>query len=111
MNFQGTLMLRPFHCLVVAASLAGCSAQPTKAPALKQADQSLPSTPMASALPPKYLSVPQFKDCLNTQQISTYRAWCMPSVKPAQCPATSWSQLQALQGSDRVPACSAETSP
>lgn len=101
-------MSRPFYCLVLAASLAGCSAQPTKAPALNEADQSLPSTPMASALPPKYLSVPQFKDCLATQQISTYRAWCMPSAKPAQCPATSWEQLNALQGQDQMPACPTE---
>jgi hypothetical protein len=101
-------MLRPFNCLVVAASLAGCSAQPTKPPALKEADQSLPSRLIASALPPKYLSVPQFKDCLATQQINTYRAWCMPSAKPAQCPATSWAQLNALQGKDQIPACQAE---
>jgi len=101
-------MFRPFYCLVVAASLAGCSAQPTKAHALKEADQSLPSTPMASVLPPKYLSISQFKDCLATQQISTYRAWCMPSVKPALCPATSWAQLNALQGKEQIPACQAE---
>jgi len=101
-------MLRPFYCIVLAACLAGCSAQQPKAPALNAAEQSLPSMPMASALPPKYLSVVQFKDCLATQQISSYRAWCMPSEKPAQCPATSWSQLQALQGTDRVPACPAE---
>jgi hypothetical protein len=71
-------------------------------------EQNQPTQPMAATLPPKYLSIPQFKDCLATQQINTYRAWCMPSAKPAQCPATSWAQLNALQGKDQIPACQAE---
>jgi hypothetical protein len=99
--YLGNHMFRQFCCLV-AAYLAGCATQ---------SPQSLPTQPMASTLPPKYLSIMQFKDCLATQQVSSYRSWCMPGEKPTQCPATSWAQLQALQGSDQMPACPAETVP
>jgi hypothetical protein len=58
-----------------------------------------------AALPPKYLRIKDFKLCLATQQIKTYRTWCMPSEKPDSCPATSWEQLKAFTGSDKVPDC------
>lgn len=59
----------------------------------------------SAALPPKYLGIKDFKQCLAVQQISSYRAWCMPSEKPLSCPATSWDELKALTGNDRVPDC------
>ena len=62
-----------------------------------------------AALPPKYLAIKDFKQCLAVQQFSTYRAWCMPAAQPESCPATSWAELNALTGSDRVPACPAAT--
>jgi hypothetical protein len=60
-----------------------------------------------AALPPKYLAIKDFKQCLAVQQFSTYRAWCLPAQQPASCPATSWQELKALAGNDRVPDCPA----
>ncbi|SFM93714.1 hypothetical protein SAMN05660284_00026 [Formivibrio citricus] len=61
----------------------------------------------SAALPPKYLGIKDFKLCLATQEINTYRAWCMPAGKPESCPAASWEQLKALTGTDKLPDCPA----
>jgi hypothetical protein len=58
-----------------------------------------------AALPPKYLQVKDFKQCLSTHQIDTYTAWCMPAQKSEGCPAASWKQLKALAGKDKVADC------
>ena len=63
----------------------------------------------AAALPPKYLGIKDFKRCLATQQIDSYRAWCIPAEKPGICPATSWDQLKALSGKDRLAECPARS--
>ncbi|MBS1229503.1 MAG: hypothetical protein H6R17_2780 [Proteobacteria bacterium] len=63
----------------------------------------------SAALPPKYLGIKDFKQCLAVQQIGSYRAWCMPSEKPQSCPAASWDELKALAGSDRIPDCPIES--
>ena len=63
----------------------------------------------SAALPPKYLGVKDFKQCLATQPIDTYRVWCMPEQKPEACPAASWNELKALDGRDRIIDCSADT--
>jgi len=63
----------------------------------------------SAALPPKYLGVKDFKQCLATQPIDTYRVWCMPEQKPEACPAASWNELKALDGRDRIINCSADT--
>ena len=54
-----------------------------------------------AALPPAYLSVPQFQQCLAQKQESTYTHWCLPATKPDGCPDGSWSALQV----DDIPAC------
>ena len=63
----------------------------------------------SAALPPKYLGIKDFKQCLATQPIDTYRVWCMPEQKPEACPAASWKELQALDGRDRIINCTADT--
>jgi len=63
----------------------------------------------SAVLPPKYLAVKDFKQCLATQQINSYSAWCMPSEKPQSCPQASWDELKALTGADRVPDCPADS--
>ena len=63
------------------------------------------ATTSVAALPPKYLAVKDFKQCLSVQESGTYRAWCLPAQKPQNCPATSWAELTALTASDRVPDC------
>ena len=65
----------------------------------------------AAALPPKYLAIKDFKQCLAVQEFATYRAWCLPAAKPESCPAASWAELTALTGSDRIPDCPATTKP
>ncbi|MEI7430951.1 MAG: hypothetical protein WCL27_10900, partial [Betaproteobacteria bacterium] len=64
----------------------------------------------AAALPPKYLAIEDFKQCLATQKINTYSAWCMPAKKFESCPTTSWEQLQALSGADKLPDCPHDSS-
>ncbi|UDM15453.1 hypothetical protein [Vogesella sp. XCS3] len=64
--------------------------------------------PVYAALPPAYLAVPDFKQCLAEQNEGSYRSWCQPSKKPKACPRVSWRQLRALQGHDAVPACRAK---
>jgi hypothetical protein len=64
--------------------------------------------PVYAVLPPKYLSVPDFKQCLSEQNEGSYSSWCQPAKKPKACPRVSWRQLRALQGNDAVPACRAK---
>ena len=64
-----------------------------------------PMTGGAETLPPKYLSVPEFKTCLSTDDRGSYRSWCLPRRKPGQCPAESWASLKALKGADALPKC------
>jgi len=59
-----------------------------------------------AVLPPKYLGIKDFDKCLADKQIDTYRAWCIPARKPNDCPKSSWKQLRALSGQDRIPRCS-----
>ena len=59
----------------------------------------------AETLPPKYLSVPDFKTCLSMQSQGAYQSWCLPRRKPGVCPAESWASLKALKGADALPNC------
>jgi hypothetical protein len=58
-----------------------------------------------AALPPKFLQIKGFEQCLGTHQIDTYTAWCMPAKKMKNCPQTSWNQLKALSGNDKIADC------
>lgn len=82
--------MRPLRHLALAASLA------------------VLTLPVYAVLPPKYLSVPDFKQCLSEQNEGSYSSWCQPAKKPKACPRVSWRQLRALQGDDAVPACRAK---
>lgn len=55
-----------------------------------------------AALPPAYLSVPDFQQCLSQKQNGTFTEWCLPAQQPQGCPDDSWSALLG-QG---LPACS-----
>lgn len=63
----------------------------------------------SAAFPPKYLGIKDFKQCLATQKFDTYEAWCMPAKKLEGCPATSWKQLKALTGEDKLPKCPSDS--
>lgn len=56
---------------------------------------------------PRYLMVPDFRQCLASQQVLSYRSWCLPANKPDACPQASWEALSGLGGRDALPACPA----
>lgn len=56
-------------------------------------------------LPPKYLSIEGFKDCLSTQTEGSAQYYCMPSEKPANCSTKAWEELNKLEGSEKIPTC------
>ena len=45
------------------------------------------------ALPPPYLGVPNFKQCLDTYTLDSSTHWCIPSNRPENCPESSWADL------------------
>lgn len=65
----------------------------------------------SAALPPKCLGVEDFKQCLRTQESTTYRSWCMPAEKLESCPAATWKLLMAFSGIDKVPECPIGSNP
>ncbi len=48
-------------------------------------------------LPPAYLQVPGFKQCLQTVDKGTWTAWCMPKTQPQGCNNASWKALSDLK--------------
>jgi hypothetical protein len=49
-----------------------------------------------AVLPPKYLSIPHWKQCVDTATVdgsSTYV--CLPSARERACPPASWRALHA----------------
>ena len=60
-----------------------------------------------AALPPKYLAVPHFQQCLSSQSAGSYNTVCLPAARPAQCPRASWQDLGRLEGRQKVPRCRA----
>ena len=57
------------------------------------------------ALPPKYLSIDDFKACLDTQAKGSTLFYCMPDSKPDTCSNESWTKLNELEGSEKLPTC------
>lgn len=47
-----------------------------------------------ASLPPAYLGVKKFKQCLSTKSMGTWESWCIPEKKPKKCPSNSWRILQ-----------------
>jgi hypothetical protein len=89
--------------LAAATLLSACAAESPRGPTPTVTPMA--AAPAAAALPPKYLLVPDFRQCLAEQQLSSYTAWCLPSSRPDLCPADSWGRLNALTGIDKLPAC------
>merc|ERR1712215_364833 len=55
------------------------------------------------SLPPFYLSVPGFQNCLREKNMGTSTAWCLPGSKPEACSAESWTELARNQ--DELSSC------
>lgn len=49
-----------------------------------------------NALPPAYLSVKGFKNCLGTKNMGTWQSYCLPETKPQSCDNDAWSQLSSM---------------
>ena len=70
-----------------------------------QLDSNQISIVTGGALPPKFLSVPSFQQCLGQTSVSTYTSWCMPNKKPDSCPDESWNQLQQINNEQKFIPC------
>jgi len=49
-----------------------------------------------SSLPPAYLSVPQYRDCLGSQMEGTSSHFCLLTEKPNNCPETSFDEIHRV---------------
>ncbi len=45
---------------------------------------------------PQHLSVPKFKSCLGKEAVQDAIYWCLPKERLADCPESSWSELQTM---------------
>ena len=60
-------------------------------------------SPQTSGVPaPKYLSIPNYKTCTDTQSMGTWNALCLPIDKPSGCHEDTW---QALQDTHELETC------
>jgi len=64
-----------------------------------------PASPALAMPAPKYLMVKDFRLCLASEPVQSYRRWCLPADKPEACPMESWEKLKGLTGVDQMPAC------
>ncbi|HAG62073.1 MAG TPA: hypothetical protein DCL40_04125 [Coxiellaceae bacterium] len=110
---------QPVRAFALLAKTNGVSSPVNSAPApvskaiqlnafvtLSQSGQQSSARPVGQGvLPPAYLKVKNFKDCLSTVSRSTWKAWCMPASRPKACPAASWKQLQGSSASDGLSSC------
>jgi hypothetical protein len=44
-------------------------------------------------LPPAYLSVDGFKQCMATKNMGSWTSYCIPAHKPSGCQLSSWNEL------------------
>jgi len=58
------------------------------------------SSPTAAILPPKYLSVPDWKNCVGEVTRGSAQFICLPAKKPKGCPYRSWKKLHKLNEID-----------
>ncbi|WP_440617742.1 hypothetical protein [Cysteiniphilum sp. 6C5] len=56
----------------------------------------------AQVLPPAYLQVAGFKQCLQTVDKGTWSAWCMPKTQPQGCSDASWKALNDLKAQGKL---------
>ena len=64
-----------------------------------------------AALPPKYLEVEGFQQCLAEKEVGSYSVWCLPEEKPDACSAESWKKLLEFSGNDQLPDCRSAVTP
>jgi hypothetical protein len=55
------------------------------------------------SIPPTYLSIDGYKNCLSTIKKESSESWCLPENQPTECAGASWHQLKLNDGS--LPYC------
>ena len=60
------------------------------------------SMAIAKVLPPAYLQVSGYKQCLQTVNKGTWMAWCMPNSQPQGCSDDSWKALNDLKAQGKL---------
>jgi len=63
----------------------------------------LVSTISWALLPPKYLSVPEWKSCVGSVTKDGAKFVRLPIKKPENCPGSSWNKLTILDEMERCP--------
>ncbi|QIW10132.1 hypothetical protein [Francisella sp. LA112445] len=83
---------------LVAASLLSLSALITSCNTDKTNVQSPPKMvgTNSGTYTPKYLSVPEYKQCLETHDFGTWKGYCLPSKIKNGCPTSSFKELGKL---------------
>jgi hypothetical protein len=52
-------------------------------------------------LPPSYLGIHGFKNCLSTKNMGSWQSYCIPNAKPQNCEQNSWNSLK----NENLPIC------
>jgi hypothetical protein len=52
-------------------------------------------------LPPSYLGIHGFKNCLSTKNMGSWQSYCIPNAKPQNCEQNSWESLKK----EKLPIC------
>lgn len=58
---------------------------------------------------PKYLSVPNFRDCMGSIDHDGWSGWCMLKKRPDNCSRLSWNALQELGENDKPQLCESDS--
>ncbi|ROS00245.1 hypothetical protein EDC56_2883 [Sinobacterium caligoides] len=91
--------MKKLGCLLLglsAIALAGCNG-------LDHKEKAAELIGGEGGLPPEYLQIPNWKDCLSTENMGSFSEYCMPTTdKPANCPQASWDKLKEI----KMKACS-----
>lgn len=58
----------------------------------------LPKAGTNLAGPPAYLQVPGFQSCLESKDMGSFKAWCLPCERPEGCAEASWDALSEMEG-------------
>ena len=95
-NWKAEVLTRDNTILSSASILVEKAQGSAQAKKQQLAPNAIATAPTAKAqmLPPKYLSVKNWKSCTSSKEIGTYSQVCLPKQKPTLCSQASWDALQ-----------------
>jgi len=50
----------------------------------------------SASIPPAYLQVAKFKNCLDTEDMGGWQGYCLPEERNNDCPLKSWDKLKTM---------------